>query len=75
MESRLSTYSDSPEENFLGELGTIDLHHGPYSCDPPCSRLEVIGAPVSEKIKQAMAEHGFAEFRANGDSFEAIRRT
>ncbi|MGC2000144.1 MAG: hypothetical protein WA658_09810 [Candidatus Acidiferrales bacterium] len=66
--------SDSPEENFLGELGTIDLHHGSYSSDHPYSRLEVIGVPVSEKIKLAMAEYGFAEFRANSGSFEAIRQ-
>ena len=57
-----------------GELGTIDLHHGSYSSDPPYSRLEVIGVPVSEKIKLAMAEYGFAEFRANSSSFEAIRQ-
>jgi hypothetical protein len=66
--------SDSPEENLLAELATIDLHHGSYSSDPPNSRLEVIGAPVSEKIKLAMAEYGFAEFRTNGESFEATRQ-
>ena len=68
-------YSDSPEENFLGELGTIDLHHGPYSSDPPYRRFKVIGVPVSEKIKLATAEYGFEEFRTKGDSFAAIRQT
>jgi hypothetical protein len=62
--------SDSPEENLLAELATIDLHHSPYY-----SRLKVIGAPVSERIKVAMAEYGFTEFRADGDSFEALRQT
>jgi hypothetical protein len=62
--------SDSPEENLLGELATIDFHHGPYY-----SRVEVIGAPVSEKIEAAMAEYGIAEFHAEGDRFEAIRQT
>jgi hypothetical protein len=62
--------SDSPEENLLGELATIDLHHSPYY-----SRLEVIGAPVSEKIKVAIAEYGSAEFHADGERFEGIRQT
>ena len=67
--------SDSPEENLLGELATIDLHHGSYSSDPPYNTLEVIGAAVSEKIKLAMGEYGFEEFRSSSDGFEAIRQT
>jgi hypothetical protein len=67
--------SDSPEENLLGGLATIDLHHGSYSADPPYSTIKVIGAAVSEKIKMAMGEYGFEEFRSNGDGFEAIRQT
>ena len=33
----------TPEDRFLAELGTIDLHHGPYSTNTPYTALTVIG--------------------------------
>src|SRR5450631_2624570 len=35
--------ADSPEEMLIGNLGTIDLHHGFYSADPPYTVLEMQG--------------------------------
>jgi hypothetical protein len=66
-------YSESPEDNLLGELATIDLHRGPYSSDRPYRQLEVIGAVLSEKVRQARADCGFTEFRAADSSFVATR--
>lgn len=41
----------SSEETLINELDTINLHHGSYSADPPYTILEVIGTPISERLK------------------------
>jgi hypothetical protein len=66
--------SDSPEENLLGELATIEPYHGPQSSDPPYRRFEVIGTRLPEKARLALAEYGFVEFHQADRSFEAIRQ-
>jgi len=35
------------EDRFIAELGTIDLHHGPYSTSNPYTELEVVGIQPS----------------------------
>jgi hypothetical protein len=52
----------SAEETLVGELGTIDLHHCPDSADPPWSQIEVLGTPLTERIKAALAKYGFDQF-------------
>src|SRR5229473_4705535 len=37
----------SPEDVFINEFSTIDLHHGPYSANPPYSEIEVFGVPLT----------------------------
>jgi|SRR5216683_2735810 len=64
----------SPETTLIGELATIHLHHGMYSTDPPYTRIQVIGTPVSEKIKLAFAEYGFDEFSSTPEGFQANRK-
>jgi hypothetical protein len=64
---------DSPEDNLIDELDTIDLHHGLHSSNPPYSKIEVIGVTLSERIKSALAQYGFQEFRATPHGFEASR--
>ena len=65
----------SPEEDFLGDLDTVDLHHGKYSAQPPYSILEVIGCPPSERIQVALGEIGFEIASTAPDGFVAVRRS
>jgi hypothetical protein len=63
--------NDSPETTLLGRLDTIHVHHGIYSAKPPYTRIQVIGTPLSEKIKLAFAGYGFDEFSSTPEGFEA----
>jgi hypothetical protein len=65
--------NSSPEEILINELNTIDLHHGPYSADPPYTVLEVIGAAISERVKTELSHFGFDEFQATLQGFRAAR--
>src|SRR2546429_8130973 len=51
----------SVEDLLVSELDTIDLHHGPHSSNPPCTILEVLGVPLSDRIKAELAQYGFDE--------------
>ena len=63
----------SPEELLLGELETIDLHHGAYSHVPPYSVLEVFGSPLSAAVEAALSKYGFDQFELTTSSFRATR--
>ncbi|MBE7158417.1 MAG: hypothetical protein INR62_08290 [Rhodospirillales bacterium] len=63
----------SPEDAFLGELGTVDLHHGEYSAQPPYSLLEVVGCPPSEEVRSALTEFGFSIIASSPEGFSAQR--
>lgn len=65
--------TDSPEEMLIGKLGTIDLHHGFYSADPPYTVLKVVGAHLTARIEAALADLGFDSFPVTDDGFRAIR--
>jgi hypothetical protein len=65
--------TDSPEEMLIGNLGTIDLHHGFYSADPPYTVLDVVGARLTARIEAALTDWGFDLFSATADGFRAIR--
>lgn len=69
------TYNEkaTPEDSFLAELDMIDLHHGPYSADPPYTVIEVIGARLNENSKSALSELGFESFEENDHGFTASR--
>jgi hypothetical protein len=63
----------SPEEAFLDILGSVDLHHGAHSADPPYALLEVTGCPLSEEIRAALDELGFAIIGKTENGFSAQR--
>jgi hypothetical protein len=63
----------SPEESLLNQLPSIDLHHGAYSAKRPYLQLEVIGTPLSDKLKIALGEYGFREFSATNEGFMTTR--
>jgi hypothetical protein len=65
--------SSSPEDILLGELDSIDLHHGSYSADPPYTVLEVLGTPLTVRTKNELSTYGFNEFHANSAGFTAKR--
>jgi hypothetical protein len=65
--------TDSPEEMLIGNLGTIDLHHGFHSADPPYTVLEVVGVRLTARIEAALAGFGFDSFPASDDGFRAVR--
>jgi hypothetical protein len=60
-------------ELLLAEIDTIDLHHGTYSADPPYTVLEVIGAPLTEEIRNSLSVYGFSEFTETAAGFTAMR--
>ncbi len=64
--------SDSPEEMLIENLDAIDLHHGFYSADPPCTILEVVGARLTAGVESALRELGFDSFPAFAHGFRAI---
>ena len=66
-------YSTSPEELFLAELDTIDLHHGSYSATPPYTILEVVGSPLTVNTESTLGRYGFNEFRESQLGFTAKR--
>jgi hypothetical protein len=65
--------SDSPEEMLIGNLGTIDLHHGFYSADPPYTVLDVFGVRLTARIEAALTDLGFDSFPPTTDGFRATR--
>jgi hypothetical protein len=62
-----------PEERFLYELDTIDLHHGPDSTMYPYTVLEVIGVPLTVPVRTALSKFGFYHFTEDPDRFIATR--
>lgn len=71
------TIFNSPEDvtaerSLLGQLDTIDLHHGAYSADPPYSELEVIGVVPTEAIQTALEQTGFKEIHPTDSGFRAV---
>ena len=64
----------TPEASLIDALSMIDLHHGPYSADPPYAELEIYGVAATPAIRSALAEIGFEVSAANGTGLRAIRR-
>jgi hypothetical protein len=73
----ITTFNDSKassaEDLLVSELNTIDLHQGAYSASPPYTILEVLGAPLSDRIKTELSGYGFDEFHPTSAGFCAVR--
>jgi hypothetical protein len=61
------------EERFVGELATIDLHHGPHSTETPYTELDVVGVQLTAVIRAALSERGFTRFIEGQNGFVATR--
>ena len=64
-----------PDDWLISELGTIDLHHGEYSHDPPWSRISVIGIKWTDRIKQELELFGFTAHLDTNEGFEANKES
>ena len=62
-----------PEAILLSQLDTIELHHGPYSADPPYTQLEVFGTALSEEMRTELRQYGFNEFQPTAEGFRCSR--
>jgi len=61
----------SPDQIVASELGTIDLHHGEYSHDPPFSVLNIYGAMPTPVLREALAGFGFIKIIPTDEGFTA----
>jgi hypothetical protein len=43
----------------MSELDKIDVHRGSHSANPPYTIPEVLGAPLSDRIKAELSQYGF----------------
>ena len=59
--------TSTASESCLNILAMLDLHHGGYSL------LEVIGVPLSHKLKIAIKKLGFKKFEPTAEGFCASR--
>lgn len=67
------TASDSPEQEFLSWLPTVDLHHGEYSSETPWEVMHVYGAVITIEITEALKEYGVEEITPTEFGFRACR--
>jgi hypothetical protein len=58
---------------LLGVLDEVELHHGPYSHDPPVSVIEVFGMQPTKVVREELHALGFGRVEASGDGFLAYR--
>jgi hypothetical protein len=63
----------SSEDMLLGELNTIDQHHGTYSANPPYTVLDVIGTAITARLEAELGEFGFDDFKETPQGFRAVR--
>ncbi len=65
--------TSTPAEILIGNMGTIDLHHGEYSADPPYTVIRVIGCTLEPEVQASLIEFGFDSFVPTADGFGATR--
>lgn len=55
----------------MGIWESVVEHHGPYSHDPPCSKVNVIGANLTDQIKDFLSDYKFTTFETTNLCFTA----
>jgi hypothetical protein len=63
----------SPEQMLIDQMGTIDVHHGVYSADPPYTALSVVGSTLTPQVRQVLGSFGFDSFTVTDEGFRAVR--
>lgn len=69
----VDTASLTPDELVRSHLNSLDLHHGPYSANPPWTVIEVIGAQLTPETKAELATFGCNDFQPTPRGFIATR--
>ena len=62
------------EENCLGVIDDVDLHHGIYSSGSAIAVLNVFGTPLSDRVQDKLKTLGFVTFRSSPGGFVALAR-
>jgi hypothetical protein len=60
-------------EDWLAMLGTIELHHGAPSCEPPMDRLDVYGSTLTPPIESALREYEYGKMVPTRQGFVALK--
>jgi hypothetical protein len=63
------------EDDWLGMLGTIEIHHGADACEPPLDTLSVYGAAVTPPITAALRENDYDAIKPTNLGFIAFKRS
>lgn len=63
----------SPEDDLISIMQQVEIHHGRWSADPPYTELEVIGTPLTDRIKAVLSQYGFNEFHTTASGFRSGR--
>jgi len=61
------------EDEWLGILQDIEMHHGEYAHDPLVTRLRIIGATPEPHSVAALREYGFTEIKSEAGGFTVSR--
>jgi hypothetical protein len=61
----------SPEEAFIAEFDTIDMHHGVYSSAPPYAIARAIGISLTDELRAVLSPYGFDSFAITDEGFGA----
>ncbi len=61
------------EQDWLGILNTIDMHHGAFASDPPANKLSIYGAVATPAAVAALREYGFEAVLPTAYGFIALR--
>lgn len=63
----------TPESWLASIIDDVELHHGEYSQDEPCRRLEVHGATLTPELRVLLRAFGFGGFEAQPFGFSVSR--
>jgi hypothetical protein len=64
--------SSSAEDLLVSELDKTDLHHGSHSANPRYTILEVLGAPLSDRVIAELSQYGVDESYPSAAGFRAV---
>lgn len=64
---------EEPETICCRVLSDIDLHHGEYSGSQSYRAVEVLGCPMSDRLRSRFEEFGFTRFFPSAGGFRAGR--
>jgi len=66
-------YNDqhTAEQRLIGIFGTVVLHHGSHSHNPPVSVVNIIGATVTDRVEAHLKGYGFGHFSETEAGFVA----